>query len=108
MERILVTIKGTESGTLKHQIRVPVQRVLQVSSIEAAIDAMCGRLYFGWLPAYRIQSDLTAGELVPLRLPAGGTREVRLNLVCKDLSSLSHEMNVLADMLSFNCDVEEV
>jgi DNA-binding transcriptional LysR family regulator len=108
MQFTLVTIEGTSSGTLRHQPRVPAQRVLQVSSIEAAIDAVRSGLCFGWLPAYRIQSDVPAGELVPLRLPAGGTREVRLNLVCKDLSSLSREVNVLGDLLGFNRGLEEV
>ncbi len=108
MQHILVTIEGSESGMLKHQPRVPAQRGLQVTSIDAAIDAVRSGLCFGWLPAYRIQSDLASGELLPLRLPAGGTREVRLNLVCKDVNSLSHEVNVLANLLGFNCDLEEV
>jgi|SRR6185503_766929 len=108
MQYMLVTIEGTASGTLKHQPRVPAQRVLQVSSIEAAIDAVRSGLCFGWLPAYRIQPDLAAHELIPLRLSAGGTREVRLNLVCKDLSSLSREVNVLAELLGFNSDLEQV
>jgi DNA-binding transcriptional LysR family regulator len=108
MQYTLVTIEGTSSGTLRHQPRVPAQRVLQVSSIEAAIDAVRSGFCFGWLPAYRIQSDVPQGELIPLRLPAGGTRDVRLNLVCKDLSSLSREVNVLADLLGFNRGVEEI
>ena len=65
MQHTLVTIEGAASGTLKHQPRVPAQRVLHVSSIEAAIDAVRSGLCFGWLPAYRIQSDVAAGELVP-------------------------------------------
>jgi DNA-binding transcriptional LysR family regulator len=108
MQHTLVTIEGTASGTLKHQPRVPAQRVLQVASIEAAIDAVRSGLCFGWLPAYCIDSNLATGELRPLHLPAGGTREVRLNLVCKDLSSLSREVNVLADLLGFNCGPEEI
>lgn len=108
MQHMLVTIEGSASGTLKHQPRVPAQRVLQVTSIEAAIDAVRSGLCFGWLPAYRIQADLANGELLPLRLPAGGTREVRLNLVYKDLSSLSREVNVLADLLGFNRELERV
>jgi len=108
MQHILVTIEGTASGTLKHQPRVPAQRVLQVTSIEAAIDAVRSGLCFGWLPAYRIESDLASSNLLPLHLPAGGTREVRLNLLCKDLSSLSPEVNVLADLLGFNRSLEEV
>ena len=108
MQHTLVTIEGAASGSLKHQPRVPTQRFLQVTSIEAAIDAVRSGLCFGWLPAYRIESDLANGELLPLRLPAGGTREVRLNLVCKDLSSLSREVNILADLLGFNRGLEEV
>jgi len=108
MQHTLVTIEGTASGTLKHQPRVPAQRVLQVASIEAAIDAVRSGLCFGWLPAYCIESSLASSELCPLRLPAGATREVRLNLVCKDLSSLSREVNVLADLLGFSRGPEEI
>jgi DNA-binding transcriptional LysR family regulator len=108
MQHTLVAIEGSASGTLKHQPRVPAQRVLQVTSIEAAIDAVRSGLCFGWLPKYRIESDLNNGVLVPLGIPAGGTREVQLNLVCKDVSSLSREVNVLADLVGFNRDQEEV
>lgn len=108
MQHILVTIEGTASGTLKHQPRVPAQRVLQVSSIEAAIDGVRCGVGFGWLPAHRIESDLARRELLPLHLPAGGTREVRLNLVCKDFSSIGREVKVLADLLGFHQEAEEV
>jgi DNA-binding transcriptional LysR family regulator len=108
MQYMLVSIESTASGTLKHQPRVPAQKVLQVSSIEAAIDAVRSGLCLGWLPAYRIQSEIASHELVPLRLPVGGTREVRLNLVCKDHSSLSREANVLAELLGFNSDLEQI
>lgn len=108
MQHILVSIEGAASGTLKHQPRVPAQRVLQVTSIEAAIDAVRSGLCFGWLPAYRIQTDLANRELIPLRLPAGGKREVRLNLVYRDLSSLSREVNVLAELLGFHRELQEV
>jgi DNA-binding transcriptional LysR family regulator len=108
MHYIQVTIEGTASGTLKQQPRIPAQRVLQVTSIEAAIDAVRSGLCFGWLPAYRIAPDLANSDLLPLRLPAGGTRELRLNLVCKDLTALSREVNVLADLFGFNRGVEEV
>jgi DNA-binding transcriptional LysR family regulator len=108
MQHMLVTIEGAASGTLKHQPRVPAQRVLQVTSIEAAIEAVRSGLCFGWLPANLIQADLAHGKLLPLHLPAGGTREVRLNLVYKDLSSLSREVNVLADLLGFNRELEKL
>jgi hypothetical protein len=51
---------------------------------------------------------LASGELLPLRLPAGGTREVRLNLVCRNHSSLSREADVLADLLGFNSEPDVV
>ena len=108
LQHMLVTIEGAASGTLKHQPRVPAQRVLQLTSIDAAIDAVRSGLCYGWLPAYRIQRDLAEGELLPLRLPAGGTREVRLNLVYRDPSSLSRELKVLADLLGFDREIEQV
>jgi DNA-binding transcriptional LysR family regulator len=105
---MLVTVEGTASGTPVQQPHAPVQRSLQVSSIEAAIDAVCSGLCFGWLPVYRIESAIARTELLPLPLPAGGTREVRLNLVCKDHSSLSREVNIMADLLGFSRDLEYV
>lgn len=108
MQHVLVTIEGTASGMPKHQPRVPAQRVLPVSSIEAAIDAVRSGFCFGWLPIYRIQPALDSDELIPLRLPAGGVREVRLNLVCKDFGSSSREVNALAELLGSNRDMEMI
>lgn len=108
MQHTLVVIEGAASGSIKNQPRVPAQRVLQVTSIEAAIAAVRSGLCFGWLPKYRIESDLKDGGLAPLGLPAGGHRVVRLNLVCKDPNSLSREVIVLADLLGFHSDLEEI
>ncbi|MDR3738501.1 MAG: LysR family transcriptional regulator [Terracidiphilus sp.] len=104
MQSMLVTIEG--AGVAKHQPRVPAQRVLPVSSIEAAIDAVRSGLCFGWLPAYRIRRELDDGELLPLHLSAGRTREVRLNLVCKDLGASSREVNALAELLGINREAD--
>lgn len=108
MQHVLVTIEGSASGTLRHQPRVPAQRVLPVSSIEAAIDAVRSGFCFGWLPMYRIQSHLNSGELVLLRLPAGRVREVRLNLVCKDLDSSSREVHAMAELLGLGPEAEVI
>jgi DNA-binding transcriptional LysR family regulator len=108
MQHTLVVIEGATSEALKQQPRVPAQRVLQVTSIGAAADAVRSGLGFGWLPKYYIEADLDESALVPLGLPAGGTREVRLNLVCKDLSALSREVNVLAELIGFHRDPEVV
>lgn len=108
LQHTLVSIEGMASGTPKHQPHVPAQRVLHVSSIESAVDAVRSGLCFGWLPAHRIGPDIESDELAPLRMAAGGTREVRLNLVCKDYSSLGREVNALADLLGFDRGIEQV
>jgi hypothetical protein len=81
---------------------------LPVGSIESAIDTVRSDLCFGWLPKYRIESELKTGELTPLNLSVGGTREVRLNLVCKVPSSISHEVTTLAELLGMNREPEEI
>jgi DNA-binding transcriptional LysR family regulator len=108
MQHALVTIEGSASGTLKHQPRVPTQRILSVGSIESAIDAVRSGLCFGWLPKYRVEPELKTSEFVPLNLSLGGTRVVRLNLVCKDPSSISQEVTVLAELLGINRELEEI
>lgn len=108
IQHVLVAIQSGASGAAKHQPHAPAQRVLHVSSVDAAVDAVRSGLCFGWLPAYRIESQMASGELLPLRMPAGGTREVRVNLVCKNPSSLSRELKVLANLLGFNREPEEV
>src|ERR1019366_4842500 len=102
MQYMLVTIEGSSSGTLKQQLHMHAQRVLPVSTIESALAAVNSGLCFGWLPKYRIQSALDCGDLIELPLTAGKTRDVRLNLVCRDLSASNVEVNVLAELLGLN------
>jgi len=108
MQHMLVTIEGAASGSLKQQPRLPAQRVLPVATIESAIAAVRSGLCFGWLPKYRIQSQIDSGEFVEVPLPAGQTREVRLNLVCKDLSEGNSEANALAGLLGMYRDPEAI
>ncbi len=108
MQHILVIIESAESGNLKQQPRLPAQRILPVSTIASAIAAVHSGLCFGWLPRYRIQSELERGDFVALPLPAGKTRDVRLNLVCKDLSVSNSEANALADLLGMNRAAETI
>jgi DNA-binding transcriptional LysR family regulator len=108
MQHTLAIIEGISSGSTKRQPRGPAQRFLPVSTIEAAIDAVHSGLCFGWLPEYRIQSFLDTGELRSLRMQAGGVRHVRLNLVCKDLSSSSKELIALAESLGINRGLETI
>jgi DNA-binding transcriptional LysR family regulator len=107
MQHTLVTIESAASGSLKQQPRLPAQRVLPVSTIDSAISAVRSGLCFGWLPKYRIQSELESGDYVALPLPAGKTRDVRLNLVCRDLSGSNSEVNALAELLGM-CREPEV
>jgi len=102
MQHMSVSIEGAASGSLRQQARLPAQRVLPVGTIESALAAVRSGLCFGWLPKYRIQSELESGELAPLPLAADGTRDVRLNLVCRDLSTDSPEANALAELLGMN------
>ena len=108
MQHMLVTIESAASGTLKQQPRLPAQRVLSVSTIESAISAVKGGLCYGWLPKYRIQSELDSGDIVALPLPAGKTREVRLNLVCRDLSVSNSEAHALAELLGLSREPEVI
>jgi DNA-binding transcriptional LysR family regulator len=105
---ILATIEGANSGSLKQQPRLPAQRVLPVGTIESAIAAVRSGLCFGWLPKYRIQSEIDRGNFVELPLPAGQTRDVRLNLVCRDLSASNAEANALAELLGMNREPETI
>ena len=106
IQHTIVTIEGVAPGVAKRQPRSPAQRFLSVTTIEAAIAAVRSGLCFGWLPIYRIQPYLDSGELLPLRMPVGGIREVRLNLICKDLSPRLRELNALAELLGINRDLE--
>jgi len=108
MQYMLVTIEGMASGSLKQQPRLPEQRVLSVGTIESAIAAVQSGLCFGWLPKYRIQSEIDRGDFVALPLPTGQTREVRLNLVCSDLSASNSEANALAELLGMNREPETI
>ena len=102
----IVTIEGVSPGVPKHQPRSPAQRFISVTTIDAAIAAVRSGLCFGWLPIYRIQPYLDSGELLPLRTPDGGTREVRLSVICKDLSPTFRELYALAELLGINRDLE--
>jgi DNA-binding transcriptional LysR family regulator len=108
MRHMLVAIEGAASGSLKHQPRLPTQRVLPVGTIESAISAVRSGLCFGWLPNYRIEAEIDSGELVALPLPAGQTREVRVNLVCRDVNDSASEVNSLAELLGMNREPEAI
>jgi DNA-binding transcriptional LysR family regulator len=108
MAHLLVSIESAASGSLKQQPRPPVQRVLPVSTIESAISAVRSGLCYGWLPKYRIQSELDSGNFVALPLPVGKTRDVRLNLVCRDLSASNSEAYALAELLGLSREPEVI
>jgi DNA-binding transcriptional LysR family regulator len=108
MQHTMVTIESTASGSLKHQPRLPAQRALSVGTIESAIAAVRSGFCFGWLPKYRIHSELNSGDFMPLPLPAGKTRDVHLNLVCRDLNLGNRETNTLAELLGMSREPETV
>jgi DNA-binding transcriptional LysR family regulator len=108
MQHMLVIVEGMNGGTNRRQPHSPAQRYLAVGTIEAAMDAVRSGLCFGWLPRHRIQPYLDDGELSTVRLQAGQTREVRLNMVCKDLTSSGREVNALAELLGINRGIEVI
>lgn len=108
MQNTLVAIESVASGSLKQQPRLPAQRVLLVGTIDSAISAVRSGLCFGWLPRYRIHAELENGEFVEIPLPAGKTRDVRLNLVCRDVSASNSEVNALAELLGMNREPEAI
>jgi DNA-binding transcriptional LysR family regulator len=107
-QHMLVSIESAASGSLKHQPRLPAQRVLPVGTIESAIAAVRSGLCFGWLPKYRVQSEIDRGDFVALALPSGKTRDVLLNLVCRDLSASNSEANALAELLGMSREPETI
>jgi DNA-binding transcriptional LysR family regulator len=108
MQHALAIIEGFAAGIAKRQPRGPAQRYLPVGTIEAAIDAVRSGLCFGWLPQYRIQERVDSGELSLLCMSAGGTRHVRLNLICRDLDAASKEFLALAELLGLHRGVETI
>jgi DNA-binding transcriptional LysR family regulator len=108
MQHIMVTIESAASGSLKQQPRLPAQRALPVGSIDSAIAAVRSGLCFGWLPKYRIQTELDKGDLVALPLLAGKTRNAQLNLVCRDQSASNSEANALAELLGISREPEYI
>lgn len=108
MQHTLVSIESAASGSMKHQPRLPAQRLLSVGTIESAIAAVRSGLCFGWLPRYRVQLELANGDFTALPLPSGQTRDVRLNLVCRDLNASNSEANALADLLGMGREPEAI
>ena len=101
IQRMAVIIEGSGSEP-RRQPHAASQRFFAVNTIESAIEAVRSGICFGWLPVYRIQPFLDSEELVGLRLPLGGERNARMNLVMRELDASSTEKNYLADLLGAN------
>lgn len=108
MQHTLVVIEAAGSGNTKRQPRSPAQRFLPVTTIEAAINAVRSGLCFGWLQEYRIRTYLDSAEFLALGMPVGGTREVRLNLVCRDSNPGSREVSALAELLGVDGEAQTI
>jgi DNA-binding transcriptional LysR family regulator len=108
MQHTLVIIEGAGPSRKVHQPHSPLQRSLPVGTVDAAVAAIGAGIGFGWLPIYRIHQELERGELVPLQLPIGGVREVRLSLVWKDRGSSHSELSALAELLGRDRGVDVI
>lgn len=108
MQHTLVLIEGVGPSRKFHQPRSPLQRSFTVGTVDAALAAISAGIGFGWLPIYRIRQELERGELVPLQLPIGGVREVRLSLAWKDTGSIHSELSALAELLGRDRGVDVI
>lgn len=108
VQSLAVIIESTHGPEPTRQPYSPSQRFFGVNTIESAIEAVRRGMCFGWLPVYRIEALLESGELVPLRMPIGGERFVRLFLVQRDIDTLSQEKNYISDLLGANREPEVI
>ena len=106
VQSLAVVIEGSSTRPRKNQPHDTSQRLLTVDNVDGAIEAVHSGLCFGWLPVYRIASLLESEEFVPLRLPLGGERLVRLFLIYKEVDEQTPEKNHLATLLGADREVE--
>jgi DNA-binding transcriptional LysR family regulator len=106
IKHLAVIIEASSGPDAKRQPHNPSQRMMTVNTIEAAIEAVRTGLCFGWLPAYRIEPLLAAGELQRLRLTTGAERLVRLYLARREEDASQKEENYFASLLGTSHEVE--
>jgi len=71
-----------------------------VNTVEAAIEAVCSELCFGWLPKHRIKNLIAEGELQPLTLDLGLLRKIPLYLITMDHDHCSPAVHILAEIIN--------
>ncbi|MGQ7247894.1 LysR family transcriptional regulator [Halomonas sp. V046] len=85
--------EARDSGWLKAEQR------WTVSHIGTSLDMVERCLGFAWLPVTRIQERLEAGALKPLALLAGGTRQVPIQMILRDLDRAGPATRAMAEHL---------
>lgn len=70
-----------------------------VNTVEAAIEAVCSGLCFGWLPKHRIENQIKQNQLQPLALGIGLVRKIPLYLISMNHDHFSPAIHILADMI---------
>tara|TARA_R110000851_G_scaffold6515_4_gene26335 strand:+ start:16 stop:1023 length:1008 start_codon:yes stop_codon:yes gene_type:complete len=70
--------QSTNAGWLKAEQR------WTVSHLNTSLDMLRRGLGFAWMPETRIAEELNSGQLKPLPLPAGGIREVPIQMIFRD------------------------
>jgi DNA-binding transcriptional LysR family regulator len=108
MQHIMVCIESAASGMLKQQPRLPAQRVLPVSTIEGNfIDSEWSLFRLAAALPYPIRARQRGVQSNPAACRQDA-RDVRLNLVCRDLSVSNSEANALAELLGMNRESEVI
>jgi DNA-binding transcriptional LysR family regulator len=74
-----------------------------VSHLATSVQAVARCMGFAWLPRHRIAGELERGELEPLALVEGATRQHELYLVFADRDQAGPAARALADCLRESC-----
>ena len=75
------------------------RQIWQVSTVEAAVEAVCRGLCYGWLPQHSIEREVASGMLLVLPLPVGSTRRISLGLSYADQEQAGPATREMARLL---------
>lgn len=83
-----IVVRDSAVGHKKDEGWLGANQRWTVSHIQTSIDMICKGLGFAWLPVSSIESQLSIGQLLPLRLNHNSKRSVQLYLIFKDVDRL--------------------
>lgn len=81
VRHVQVVVRDSGTRTPRSEGWLGAERRCTVSSMEASLATVRAGLGFAWLPQHIVADCLRSGELLPLPMSAGATRQVPLHLV---------------------------